>query len=339
MHLIVLLLAVAFPPATPQRPAVPGLELSEPNSYHVRMTTTFAVPAGDKGIELLRVYQALPAVRPWTETGTILGASNISHQPAFGKRIREEPDADSIFWELKAPKSASRHVFVTDFVVVSYTREFRPAAVQVDWGGYAQPQDKSAVVNPDDDAKVHPELAKTAAAIRATNPPPAAVLEICKWIQANLTYDASVSYGPDDIDAILKNKRGHCGHQFALFDQLATGAGIPVRSIGGLNLYVPDGRTGELQKIRADWTNIHTWSEVYFPGVGWIEIDPGFAEAPFRLGHHLIQNNRRFQNYVVWMREAGVEKFATWTYRDGAYVSDYGVENIISYAEKPVKKQ
>lgn len=337
MHVVVLLLALASPSAPPH-PTVPGLELSESTSYHVRMTTSFAVPATDNSIELLRVYQALPAVRPWTETGTILGAAGISHRPASGKRIREEPDADSIFWELKAPKAASKHIFVTEFVVVSYTREFRPAAVKVDWGGYAKPEDKSAVVSPDAAAKVHPELAKTAAEIRAVHAPPEAVLEICKWIQANLTYDASVSYGPEDINEILKNRRGHCGHQFALFDQLATSAGIPVRSVGGLNLCVPDGRSGELQKIRADWTNIHTWSEVYFPGVGWIEIDPGFADAPFRLGHHLIQNNRRFQNYVVWMREAGVEKFATWTYRDGAYVSDYGVENIISYTEKPVKK-
>jgi len=37
-----------------------------------------------------------------------------------------------------------------------------------------------------------------------------------------------LSYGPDDINAILKNRRGHCGHQFAVFSQLAAAAGIGV---------------------------------------------------------------------------------------------------------------
>lgn len=337
LHAFVSMLVLAAPPSRPAASHVPGLDLSEPVTYRVTMTTTFAVPPGDQGVELLRVYQALPTVRPWTRTGTILGASHLKHQPAFGKRIREEPDADSMFWELKSPKAGSKHVFATEFEVASYTREFKPATVKVDWSGYKQPQDKSAIVSPEAAANIHPELAKIGAAIQAAHSPPDAVLEFCKWIQTNLIYDASVSYGPEDINAILTNRRGHCGHQYALFEQLATSVAIPIRSVGGLNLYVPDGLTSELQKIRADWTNIHTWSEVYFPGAGWIEIDPGHAEAPFRIGHHLIQNNRRFQNYVVWMREAGVEKFATWTFRDGAYVSDYGVENIISFLETRMK--
>ena len=99
-------------------------------------------------------------------------------------------------------------------------------------------------------------------------------------------------------------------------------------------MYAPDGRKSELQKVRADYTNIHTWAEVFLPGVGWVEVDSNLGDKAFALPATHIQNNRWFQNYGIWMREDGKDKQPTWTEVKGGFRSDYGVENIISYKKK-----
>jgi hypothetical protein len=136
------------------------------------------------------------------------------------------------------------------------------------------------------------------------------------------------------VDSIVRNKCGHCGHQATVLAQMMASAGIPMRGVTGLNLYAPDGLTGGLQAIRADFTNIHTWAEVYFPGIGWVEVDPAMGAKAFSIRGYRIQNNRWFQNYAIWIREGGVDKQPTWTAEKGTFRSDYGVENIISYVKK-----
>ena len=56
-----------------------------------------------------------------------------------------------------------------------------------------------------------------------------------------------------------------------------------MRTVRGLNLYSPDGRKGRLQAVRVDWTNIHTWTEVYLPTVGWVEADPAHGLNAFAI--------------------------------------------------------
>jgi hypothetical protein len=151
-----------------------------------------------------------------------------------------------------------------------------------------------------------------------------------RWLHAQITYDASVSYPPSGVASTLKYRRGHCGHKFMLLEQFCTRCGIPIRGVWGLNLYAPDGK-GELGAIRLDYVNIHTWAEVYFPSGGWIEVEPDGGDRAFVIGAQYIQNNRWFQNYSVWVRENGQKKQPSWTYQNGRYISDYGLENLITY--------
>lgn len=46
----------------------------------------------------------------------------------------------------------------------------------------------------------------------------------------------------------------------------------------------------------------------------------------FALPAQCIQNNKWFANYAVWIREDGRQKIPTWTFKDGRFVSDYGVD-------------
>lgn len=156
------------------------------------------------------------------------------------------------------------------------------------------------------------------------------MLEFCKWITANIKYDASVPYGSDDLPATLKNKKGHCGHQLHVFQTMCSLAEIPCKTVVGLNLYRPDGMAA-LHKIRPDYENAHSWAEILLPGSGWVEIDPGQGDKAYSLPAQLIQNNADYQNYVVWMRVDGQWKIAQWEYRDGKWFSAYGIENVRTY--------
>ena len=106
----------------------------------------------------------------------------------------------------------------------------------------------------------------------------------------------------------------------------------------GLNLNTPGG-VGALHKIRPDFQNQHTWAQIYLPGSGWVEIDPGQGARAYFLPAQLIQNSTDFQNYVIWIRENGTGKQPDWEYRGGKWYSPYGIENRRTFrAVDPVLK-
>jgi transglutaminase-like putative cysteine protease len=305
--------------------------------YQIKMTTTFVVPAGNDKINQVRVYHALPTLRPWSQSRTKFGATNSRFTPNTAKKEYHAPtDSHYLLWTVNGQqKPGTKLTFVSTMTVSSPDRYFNPRTARVKWEDYAtRPRDKAAVVDPAVVKAIHPELAKTAARFKADYSPPEAVQAMCRWIVDTIKYDASVTFAPTDVDRIVLKKCGHCGHQATVLRQLTASAGIPIRTVSGMNLYAPDGRTSDLQKVRADFTNIHTWAEVYFPGIGWVEADPGLGAKAFSLPAHQIQNNRWFQNYSIWLRESGVDKQPTWTPVKGGFRSDYGVEHIISYSRK-----
>jgi transglutaminase-like putative cysteine protease len=305
--------------------------------YEITMTTTFVVPAGNDKIDHLRVYHALPTLRAWSPAKAQYGATKLGFSPKTAeKRSHDSTKSRYLLWTIDGPqKPGTKLDFSSTMTVASPDRTLDLSAVKTGWKDYAHPpKAKTARVDPVVAKAVHPELATVAAKFKAEMPPAQTVQAMCKWIVDTFKYDASVSFDASDVDSIVKNKCGHCGHQATLLRQLTASVGIPIRTVWGMNLYAPDGRTSELQRVRADFTNVHTWAEVYFPGAGWIEVDPGLGSRAFSLPAHLIQNNRWFQNYSIWLRESGVDKQPTWTPKKGGYLSEYRVEHIISYSRK-----
>jgi len=315
----------------------PAIKTSRPVTYVVTMTTTFVVPAGNDKIDQLRVYHALPTLRSWSPLKAAIGATKLDFVPKTANEQAHEPTASRhLLWQIDGrQKPGEKLTFSSTLTIPSPSRALDVGSVRTTWKHYeAAPKDRLAVVDPAIAKAVHPEVAKLAAKFKAAAPPAQAVQAMCKWIVDTIKYDASVPFASSDVGSILKNKCGHCGHQAALLQQLTASAGIPYRMVWGLNLYAPDGRTAELRKVRSDFVNVHTWAEVYLPGVGWVELDPGLGANAFNVPDHLIQNNRWFQNYSIWMREGGADKVPTWTAVPGGFRSDYGVENVISYTKK-----
>jgi Transglutaminase-like superfamily len=300
----------------------PDLLVANPRVYEVTITTKFVVPKNGKTLNELRVWHALPNSRPWDGLDRALGASEISSQPETGQvKYLAHNESQHVFWGIRdGLKPGKTFELVSRFRVRSADRTYDYKRSIARWSDY-----QYAGVQ-DSRQPVEGELARLVDGIRKSHPPAEAALEFCEWVAENIKYDASVPYDVRDLAAIVNNRKGHCGHQMTMFDAMCARAGIPTRVILGLNLNTPGG-IGELHRIRADFENQHTWMQVYLPGSGWIEIDPGMGAKAYFFPAQVIQNNTDFQNYVIWIVEDGTSKTPDWEYRSGRWYSPYGIEN------------
>lgn|SRR5262245_11532671 len=290
--------------------------------YDVTMTTTMTLPKGSRRYEAIQVWHALPTRRPWSPGKTGVGAINLSFTPNDGKEdYNHEKDSYQVYWDLsKDLKPGKRLSFVSQFRVESESRRFDPSTAKAKWSDFTNKP-----------KAVHPTIDKIADDIRKAHPPAEAILEFCRWIERTLTYDASVTYDSENIEAILKHRMGHCGHYETIFEALCSRVGIPEREVFGLSLYAPDGRTGGLQHVRADFTNIHAWAEVELPGAGWVEVEPAGGDQAYEIPATCIQNNRWFENYSVWFEEGGRWKYLDWRLVKGRWICPFQLEHIITY--------
>ena len=309
----------------------------KPIVYQVTMTTTMTIPEGRSGVDQVRAYHALPTFRPWSPPGNSYGAQDLGFTPKSAELIHHSPtQSDHLLWTITGKQEpGAKLTFMSRMLITSVDRKLDAIAVRATWKDYEKPvEDKTAVVDPELAKAIHPELARRAVEFKRDHAPAKAVCAMCQWIVDNIKYDASVRHSTPDVDSILLKKCGHCGHQATVLRHLTAAAGIPIRTAWGMNLYAPDGRTSDLQSVRADYTNIHTWAEIYIPGAGWVEVDPNLGSRAFALPSHLIQCNRWFQNYSIWLRDEGIDKQPAWRPVEGGFRSEFGVEHIISYTKQ-----
>ncbi len=295
--------------------------ISNPQVYEITVTTKFVVPASGKKLSGLGVWHALPTARPWDGLDRTLGASAITYQPASGRvQHLSTNESQNVFWELRDGLDVGRKLeFTSRFQVRSVDRSFDLRRSSARWSDYHHNLDERT-------PSVDVSLDAIVDQIKKGHSPAEAALEFCKWVTEHIKYDASVPYGTGDLAAILTHQKGHCGHQMATFDAMCMRAGIPTKTVVGLNLNTRLG-VGALHEIRPDFQNQHTWAQIYLPGSGWVEIDPDQGERAYSLPAQLIQNSTDFQNYVVWVRENGIWKQPDWEYRGGKWYSPYAIEN------------
>jgi len=305
----------------------PDVVISNPLVHEVTVTTKFVVPGNGKKLSALGVWHALPNARPWDGLDRTLGASAITYQPDNGRvQHLSTNDSQNVFWELREGLKAGKKLeFTSRFRVRSVDRTLDLKRSIAKWSDYQHNLDETT-------RSIDEDLDSIVDQIKKSHPPAQAALEFCKWITEHIKYDASVSYNPRDLPSILKCGRGHCGHQLTVFEAMCARAGIPMRTVMGLNLNTPGG-VGALHRIRPDFQNQHTWAQIYLPASGWVEIDPGQGERAYFLPAQLIQNSTDFQNYVIWIREDGMWKQPGWEYREGKWYSPYSIENLRTFVK------
>jgi transglutaminase-like putative cysteine protease len=303
----------------------PDLAVSNSTVYEVTITTKFVLPKDGRVVTGIGVWHALPNARPWDGLDRTLGASDITFQPNSG-RIQHlaNNESQNVFWEVRERLTPGKELeFVSRFRVHSADRTFDPKRSVARWPDYHR---NIGVTSPPVDARLDPIVDE----IKKNHPPAEAALEFCKWVADHIKYDASVPYDSRDLQSTLSYGKGHCGHQMTAFEAMCLRAGIPTRTVVGLNLNTPSG-VGPLHKIRPDFQNQHTWAQIYLPGSGWVEIDPGMGAKAYFFPAQVIQNSTDFQNYIVWLCENGTWKIADWEYRGGRWLSPYGIENRRTY--------
>lgn len=90
-------------------------------------------------------------------------------------------------------------------------------------------------------------------------------------------YDGS---GVDVMARFLESKSGYCVHYAGTMAVMARAAGIPSRMAIGYTPGSPTGNTSEgpggteLREFVVDSRNAHSWPELYFEGVGWVQFEP-----------------------------------------------------------------
>lgn len=303
-----------------------GVETGQASRFQVHIETTMNNNARQAIPRQIRVWHALPVLTPWSRTNRLPGATSYNFEPKSGK-FEAEADQRSghIYFEENRPFAVgSALTFRTDFDVYSAPRRFNPSNLRCNFYEYK----KSDFSKADKLQPVLPELQRLSQQLKSDSPINY-VRNISDWLKQNIEYDDSVSFGATDTRAILKAKRGHCGHSANLFKQLCQAQGVPYRSAFGL--FLADRTVLNIMgKSPESYSYYHTWNEVYFPNIGWVEVDPSRPDC-FDIPASYVINNSSFQNCAIWLTDAsGFPHMPKWS--GSSY--EFDIKTKVSFQEK-----
>jgi len=125
-----------------------------------------------------------------------------------------------------------------------------------------------------------PRVVELAAAIANPHPTPFDKAEaLTGWLRANLTYNEEVQAPPDNVDPLehllFESQEGYCNYYASALTVMLRSQGIPARMAAG---YVRGSWLEDLGVHRVYSNDAHTWVEVFFPDIGWVEFEPTAAQ-------------------------------------------------------------
>jgi len=110
---------------------------------------------------------------------------------------------------------------------------------------------------------------------RGINNPYDKAKAIERYLRTHYPYDLKVPVPPKDQDVadyfLFDLKKGYCDYYATAMVVLARSSGLPSRFVSGYS-------SGSYDAPNAQYVvreiNAHSWAEIYFPGIGWIEFEP-----------------------------------------------------------------
>jgi transglutaminase-like putative cysteine protease len=117
----------------------------------------------------------------------------------------------------------------------------------------------------------------------------------------SLPYSLEVPLPPPEQDAVdyylFDLKAGYCDYAASTMVVLARAAGLPARLVMGYaaGVYDPEWAVYLVSEAEA-----HSWAEIYFPGVGWVEFEPtGVLPEIHHLQGDQRENDRRTEPFFT----------------------------------------
>lgn len=102
------------------------------------------------------------------------------------------------------------------------------------------------------------------------------------YLRTNFEYTLEGPGVPVDSEVadyfLFELKRGYCDYYATAMAVLARAVGLPARLVTGYSSGVYDARSAEYVVRQSD---AHSWVEIYFPGIGWVEFEPTAGQRPF----------------------------------------------------------
>jgi hypothetical protein len=104
------------------------------------------------------------------------------------------------------------------------------------------------------------------------------------YLRNNYPYDLEVPAPPEDQDVadyfLFDLKKGYCDYYATAMVVLARASGVPARFVSGYS-------SGSYDAANAEYIvrelNAHSWAEVFFPEIGWVEFEPTASEPEVEL--------------------------------------------------------
>jgi len=104
---------------------------------------------------------------------------------------------------------------------------------------------------------------------------------VTDYLRSNIEYVEAVASPPEGQEPLdyflFDSRQGFCNYYASAEVVLLRSLGIPSRLAAGFAQGARQGQ-GDVYMVRE--RDAHTWPEVYFPGLGWIEFEPTASQSP-----------------------------------------------------------
>ncbi len=205
----------------------------------------------------------------------ILNSADVPFTVDWRRRPQSElfPDQATLLQaDMFTAKSEATVYKVDSFITTATIEDMRSASTDYP----EQIRDRYLQLPPEVPERVH-TLAEQITADESNPYDKAKAIE--SYLRTNYLYDLKISAPPQDQDVadyfLFDLKRGYCDYYATAMVVLARSSGIPARFVSG---YAP----GEYDAPNAQYVvrelNAHSWVEIYFPEIGWVEFEPTAAQ-------------------------------------------------------------
>jgi transglutaminase-like putative cysteine protease len=142
-------------------------------------------------------------------------------------------------------------------------------------------------------------------------------------------YDLEIPAPPEGADVadyfLFELKKGYCDYYATAMVVLARASGLPARFVSG---YASGSYDAPNAQYIVRELNAHSWAEVYFPEVGWVEFEPTAAQPEIVLPERnemltaqpsdsaAVELLRRFRliNTIYWLSPVAIILFISFVY-------------------------